>query len=88
MESLTLVKTAAPSAIPRSTVSARPGCFRMLRRVNQTKNFKKKDMRCTADIVFTLDLSVPGSGFRVQRLQQMDTAYNFTPIESNLIEKV
>ena len=41
MESLTLVKTAAPSAIPKSTVKARPGCFRKLRKLNQTKNLKK-----------------------------------------------
>ena len=47
MESLTLVNTAAPSAIPTSTVSARPGCFRRLRKLNQTKNLKKKNMRCT-----------------------------------------
>ena len=49
MESLTLVNTAAPSAIPNSTVNARIGCFRILRRLNQMKNLKKKSTFCMLD---------------------------------------
>jgi hypothetical protein len=43
-ESRTLVNTAAPNAIPKSTVSARPICLRISRRLNQKKR-RKKNMK-------------------------------------------
>ena len=49
MESRTLVNTAAPRAIPKSTVKTRHRCLRMLRRLNQTKNRRKKSTFCRVD---------------------------------------
>jgi hypothetical protein len=40
--SLTLVKTAAPNAMPISTVAARTGCRLRFLRLNQQRNRKKK----------------------------------------------